>query len=276
MALASCTLARFGYEMLPWIATWQLDRHLSLDEAQRQLVSERLEALHAWHRQTQLPRYAKLVDTGLERLGPSVSADDMAGWRSLMLTQWADPAQRIAPDMADLALMLKPAQIDRLEKRLAEATADLRRKNLDAAPARRLESRIERWQERLQWLLGELSAAQARELRRLATQYPSDEAAWLEEREARNAKLIGLLRRIERERPGRGAAVGMCAEFLLGFWLSDDPARARRLEANAANGDRVSAIMLSAASASQREHMRTKLRDIEADFMRMIARANRT
>lgn len=274
--LAGCTVARLGYEMLPWFASWQLDRHLSLDDSQRQLVSARLEAIHAWHRQTQLPRYAKLVDTGLERLGPSVTAEDMAGWRTAMMAQWADPAERLAPDMADLALSLRPSQIDRLDKRLAEATAALRNKNLDAAPERRLEARIERWQDRLQWLLGDLNNSQVRELRRLAAQFPSDEAAWLEEREARNARLLKLLRAIERERPARDEVVRMCADFLVNFWRSDQPERAKRLEANAANGDRVSAMMISTATSAQREHLRTRLRDIEADFLRMIARAHRS
>ncbi len=273
--LGGCTAARFGYEMLPWFASWQINRHLSLDGSQRELVSDRLEALHAWHRQTQLPRYAKLVDAGLERLGPSVAPEDMAAWRSAMMAQWADPAQRLAPDMADLALTLRAAQIDRLEQRLAEATQDLRRKNLDADPERRLEARMERWQGRLQWLLGDLTAAQSAELRRLAARFPSDEAAWLEERQARNARLIALLRRIEREQPSRELAIASCRDFLEGFWRSDEPARAQRLEANAANGDRVSALMISSATASQREHMRNRLRDVEADFIRMISRANR-
>ena len=65
------------------------------------------------------------------------------------------------------------------------------------------------------------------------------------------------------------------SELLEGFWQSEDPERARRLAANAENGDRVAAAMLNTASRSQREHMRAKLGDIERDVLRMISRATR-
>lgn len=273
--LAGCTVARLGYEMLPWFAMWQLERHLSLDSAQRQLASERLDALHAWHRQTQMPRYAALIESGISRLDAPLTAADLSGWRAQMFSLWQAPAERIAPDLADLALMLRPAQIDRLERRLADSTAELRRKYLGGSETERLEARAERWQERMEWLLGDITAAQRAELRKIAAERPSDEAAWLDERQARNDRLVRLLRQIEAERPARDRAIALSRTFLEGFWQSDDPARARRLAANADNGDRVAAAMLNTASRSQRDHMRAKLRDIEQDVMRMMRRAAR-
>ncbi len=273
--LSGCTVARLGYEMLPWFAMWQLERHLSLDSAQRQLASERLDALHAWHRQTQMPRYAALIESGISRLDGPLSAADLSQWRAQMFALWQAPAERIAPDLADLALTLRPAQIDRLERRLADSTAELRRKYLGGTDADRLEGRIGRWQERMEWLLGDLTAAQRAELRKMASDRPSDEAAWLDERQARNERLVQLLRRIERERPAREAALEWSGAFLAGFWKSDDPARAARLAANADNGDQVAAAMINTATRSQRDHMRAKLRDVEQDVLRMMRRAAR-
>ena len=261
--------------MLPWFAGWQIDRHLSLDEAQRQLVNERLEAIHAWHRKTQLPRYAELVDQGLSGLGNEITPGEIAGLRARMFALWDEPARRLAGDLADLALTLRSPQIDRLERRLNDATAELRQKYLDGPLPKRVEARAERWQERMQWLLGDLKGAQTRELRRLAAEYPSDEAAWLEERQARNDRLVRMLRRIERDRPGREQAIVWAREFLEGFWKSEDPQRGRRLEANSANGDRVSAAMLNTATRAQREHMVKRLRDIEGDVLRMMGKAGR-
>lgn len=275
LLLAGCTVARLGYEMLPWFGLWQLERHLSLDSAQRSLASERLDSLHAWHRQTQMPRYAALVDQAVGQIDAPLSAGELASWRSQMFALWQAPAERIAPDLADLALTLRSAQIDRLERRLADSTAELRRKYLGGSAAERLEGRIERWQERMEWLLGDLTAQQRADLRRLAAEQPSDETAWLDERQARNARLVRLARRIERERPSREQAIAWSAAFLIGFWQSEDPERARRLAANADNGDRVAAAMLNTASRTQREHMRTKLSDIERDVMRMVGRAAR-
>lgn len=276
MLLAGCTVARLGYEMLPWFGLWQLERHLSLDSAQRGLANERLDSLHAWHRQTQMPRYASLIDNAVSRLDAPLTAADLGAWRAQMFALWQAPAERIAPDLAELALTLRPAQIDRLERRLADSTAELRRKTLGGSADERLEARAERWQERMEWLLGDLTAAQRAELRRLAAEQPSDEAAWLDERQARNERLVRLARRIAKERPSREQATAWSAALLAGFWQSEDPDRARRLAANAENGDRVAAAMLNTASRSQREHMRAKLGDIERDVLRMISRATRS
>jgi len=86
---------------------------------------------------------------------------------------------------------------------------------------------------------------------------------------------VALLRRIEREKPDRDRASRWCGEFLAGFWKSDDLERARRLEANAANGDRISALMLNTATSAQRAHLNTRLRDVESDVLRMVGRASR-
>ena len=271
--LAGCTVARLGYEMLPWFGLWQLERHLSLDSAQRHLSSERLDALHAWHRQTQMPRYAALIESGIGRIDQPLAASDLAAWRAQMFGMWHAPAQRIAPDLADLALTLRPAQIDRLERRLADSTAELRRKYLGGSEPDRLDARIGRWQERMEWLLGDLTAEQRTALRKLAAERPSDETAWLDERQARSDRLVRLLRRIESERPAREQAIVWSSAFLADFWQSDDPARARRLAANSENGDQVAAAMLNTATRAQRDHLRAKLRDIEQDVMRMVRRA---
>ncbi len=267
--VSGCTLTRFGYDMLPWLSMWQLDRHLDLDDAQRHLASKKLDALLAWHRQTQLPDYVRLLREAETQLGGAVEAQDIGRWRARVFELWNPVVDRLAPDLADLALTLRPAQIDRLDKRLSEGAHDLRRKYLEPGPQRRIEARAERWQERMDGFLGEVTSAQARELRRLAERYPSDEASWVEEREARGRDLVRLLRRIEHDKPSRERAIDWCRVYLADLWRSADQARRQRIEANNANGDRLVAMMIQGASRSQRAHLLHKLRGYEDDFARL-------
>jgi len=267
--LSGCTLTRFGYEMLPWLSMWQLDRHLDLDDAQRQLASRKLDALLGWHRQTQLPDYMRLLREAQSELSGSPEAHDIARWRARTFELWAPVADRLAPDLAELALSLRPAQIDRLEKRLNDGVHDLRRKYLESSTQRRIEARAERWQDRMDGFFGDVTNAQARELRRLAEQYPSDEASWVEEREARGSDLVRLLRRIEREKPSRDQATEWCHAYLAALWISADEARRRRIEANNANGDRLVAMMIHSANRTQRAHLLHQLRSYEDDFARL-------
>ncbi len=57
LAAAGCSLSKLGYEALPTLAQWEIDRYLDLDEQQREIVARRLDGLHRWHRNAQLPEY---------------------------------------------------------------------------------------------------------------------------------------------------------------------------------------------------------------------------
>ena len=88
---------------------------------------------------------SSVIDTAVSRLDAPLTATDLGAWRAQMFALWQAPAERIAPDLAELALTLRPAQIDRLERRLADSTAELRRKTLGGSADERLEARAERF-----------------------------------------------------------------------------------------------------------------------------------
>jgi hypothetical protein len=272
LALAGCTSTRLGYDWLPTLSMWQLNRYLSLDDAQRLMVGRRLDELHAWHRREQLPDYVRALQEWEQSLQSPVQAQTLALWRQRILIAWTPLAQQLAAPMAELALSLKPAQIDRLEARLADGSAELRDKYLPEDAARRIQARVDRWKKRMEFFLGDVSAEQLRALRRLAAEQPSDESSWMAEREARSRALVALLRRIEHERPAPALAQQWCAHYLDSLWASDDPARRARIEAANERTDQVSAFMISQASRAQRAHLIDKLRSYSSDFSLLAAR----
>lgn len=273
LLLVGCSTARLGYDWLPALTLWQLDRYLGLDEAQQQRTERRLEAVMDWHRRNELPGYAAFLTEAARRLDDesTVDAAVFEDWRSRVHTAWLALVPQLAPPLAELALSLRPAQIDRLEQRLANRTEELREEYLPDDARRRETARMDRWEARTESLLGEVSSAQQQALQRLARELPAFEHLWLSERDLRMAALVGLFRRIEQQRPSPAEASRWCEDYLAGMWRSPDPARQARLDAANRDADSVSLHMINQASREQRAHLQQKLRDYISDFTLLAA-----
>jgi len=266
----ACSSVRLGYDTMPLWLGWTIDRHLALDADQRHLVSARIDALHRWHRQTQLPAYAGFLKAIQWRLDDAIGPEDIGHWREHVLAAWTPIAERIAPDLAALALMLRPAQIERLARRLDESNQDLRREMLPDVGERRDAARAERVLERVRFFVGDLPAQEEAELRALAAALPSSEPDWLAEREARQRAVLELLHRIVRERPPPETAERWCREVLTGLWHHTDPVRREALVRSAVAGDALSASIL--ARPVQRDRLLARLRGFAEDFSVLAAR----
>ena len=269
LGLSACTMTRFGYELLPWLSMWRIERYIALNDAQRSAVSRRLDELHQWHRATQLPQYAAKLDEASAQMRVGLDPDQVGRWRDDVLGFWSPLADRLAPGLAVLALSLEPQQINRLARRLDREADELRAKYASADPVARTEARAQRWTERMETLLGKLEPAQRAEIRSLAERFPSDEATWVDERLARGRDFVELVRRVEREKPPLALAERWSRDYLQSLFESRDPERRARIAGNNRNGDRLTALMLNTASPAQRQHMVGVLRGYQNDFARL-------
>jgi hypothetical protein len=265
LAATSCSMAKFGYDTLPTWAQWQVQRYFDLDDAQRELVSRHLDDLHRWHRRSQLPQYVGFLQEVDDGLRTRVDAADIGRWRDRIGEAWAPVADRLAPGLAELALTLRPEQIERARKRLDERSEELRRDYLpEGKPSD--EARAERVVKRAEFFLGRLGRQQKRELEALAAALPATEETWLAERESRQRRFVALLNRIHREKPPRAEAVRWCREYLEGMWQPHDQRRRHRLDAAIAASDQLSAEMLARATPAQRAHLSKLVRGYAEDF----------
>lgn len=266
LAATSCSMARFGYDTLPTWAQWQAQRYFDLDEEQRELVGRHLDELHRWHRRSQLPQYVEFLREVDDGLRSPVDASAIGRWRDRIGEAWTPVAERLAPGLADLALTLRPEQIERARKRLDERSEELRREYLPDDGTSREEARAERVVKRAEFFLGRLGRQQKRELEALAAALPASEDTWLTERESRHRRFVALLNRIHRERPPRAEAVRWCRDYLVGMWQANDARRRHRMEAAIAASDQLSAEMLARATPAQRAHLSKLLRGYATDF----------
>ena len=95
--------------------------------------------------------------------------------------------------MAELALTLRPEQIDHLGKAIEKANRKTADEYRPADPVKRQEARYKRLVERTETFMGEVSAVQKQQIRASAAAMASSEDAWWQSRLARQKAVVDLL-----------------------------------------------------------------------------------
>lgn len=255
-------LPRLGYENLPMLATWRADSYLSLNAEQRALASRRIEAVHAWHRRTQLDDYATFLREVQQRLAAGdVDETQMRAWRIAALERLKPIAEQAAPGVAEVATTLGVEQLGRMRAEMQRDNDRVRREWMPAVRAERVEARAKRYVQRAELFLGPLTADQKQFARRFAADAPDTEDIWFAQRLGRQQDLLEVMERIRVERPDEATATRWMREHLMRYTqLRDGPDKAGA-ESSLASGDAMAAAMLARATPRQRQHLQRKLQE---------------
>lgn len=286
LAVAACSSLRLGYNNADTLVLYSLDRYFDLDDTQEKLARERVRALLAWHRSTQLADYAQVLDAAQRRLDASpatpLSADEVLALQGQMSARLLTLARQAAPDLALLARSLNAEQMAHFTDKLAADNARLRKEREQAvrrgdvsAEAQNAE-RIRRSLERARDWLGPLTREQEALVREAALRRPDGELRWLEERERRQQALVAVLERIRTEQLAPEAG----AELLNAYFseLAEPAASERRaavLGQRAANA-RLIAQLLNSATPEQKAALIKRLRGYAEDFTVLASQGARS
>jgi hypothetical protein len=259
----SCSMVKTGYENLPMLAMWRVGNYVPLNAEQRQLVSTRIEALHVWHRHSQLGDYLAMLQSIQRQVAEgSVDEPQIRRWRRELIERWAPIAEQAAPGIAEVAVTLRPAQIERLRSELGRGNDKLKRDWMPPDPAARLDARTRRIVERAEIFLGTLTERQRALVRQAAADLPpANEDLWLAQRVARQQDLVAVLERIASERPSPAVSRQWMHEHLMRYWRAVDPATEVAVELGMAANDTLMVALLAEATPAQRRHLHRKLQD---------------
>jgi len=278
LALAACSSLKLAYDNADTLLAYTFDRYFDLDEQQTALLRERLRAVHAWHRATQLADITELANQAVERLGTADAGTPIAAADITRLQQRAAAlarrlGTRVAPDLARLALTLRPEQIERCERQFAKDHLKTTEEVLPRPGHDTVDERARLWADRLETWLGRLSSAQLAAVREAVARNPDLAAAWVVEREQRRQDLLALLRRIEQTRPDVTTAASWFEEYFEQMTQPLDAARAARVAEQAQASAALMARLLNIASPDHREALANRLRGYAEDLTTLAARA---
>src|SRR5262245_22174693 len=109
--LAACSSLRLAYNNGDTLLYWWLDAYVDFDSEQKAEVKQDIGDFFRWHRKTQLQDYVQFLQKAQQQLrGNPTSADLMADYVDIRDRTEA-LLLRSAPDIAELALSLKPDQL---------------------------------------------------------------------------------------------------------------------------------------------------------------------
>ncbi|MFV8782329.1 DUF6279 family lipoprotein [Microbulbifer sp. SA54] len=153
---SGCSSVRLVYGHLDWWMDRKINSYLELEGAQKDLLQQRVDDFHRWHRQTQLPRYADFF----EQLATEVKDTSHIPARLKRIEKqvdeyWDNSVIMLSDLLLPLVYTLSEQQIDQLEENIQEEREKSLKKWDKAQKKREKEFRkqTERW-------LGDLTSEQ--------------------------------------------------------------------------------------------------------------------
>jgi len=193
--LSGCSAIRIGYNQADTLLAWMADDYFDLDPAQKQDFSARIERLLRWHRQEQLPDYARFL-TEIKQRGQRQLAPEDAHWMvEGAKSRFRTITRHGAKDAAEALATLTPDNIRALEKKFDEVNQKFAREyklngNVDA----RKRARLERTLKQLRDWAGSLTPAQEERISALNQAIPSTDALRHQDRQRRQKEFLALLK----------------------------------------------------------------------------------
>jgi hypothetical protein len=266
LLLAACSSLKLGYNNADTLLAYTLDSYLRLDGAQQQLARARIEALHRWHRDTQLGDYVLLLNDAQAKVAGPVTAAEVRQFNAGVNRLLAAIGDRAAADLAELAATLRPEQVERLAGRLERDTSKARRELVRFAGAESLEQRVDAAVERAENWLGRLTPAQRELIRERLSRRPQAQEFWLQERERRQRELVALVARIGEAQPAPEVAAAWFREYFAQLDEPREPQRRAELARLRQDNAELIADLLDSATPAQRAALARKLRGYAADL----------
>lgn len=267
LALAGCSAIKLAYNNLPEVSYWWLDRYVDFTEGQSLQVREELSRLQRWHRSQELGRYADLLRRAEQLAGSEVTAAQACALVDEGRARVQALADQARPALASIAASVQAPQLSQLARRYEHTNEEYRRDWIDVSPARRLERRLEQYEDRLEFFYGRLTETQRLWLRQQLLASSFDARLVMAERQRRQADVLQVLRSL----PGLGAAQAQqqVAALLERLQRSPDPASRRHQDLLAQEGCRIVAGIHQQSTPQQRAQAQKRLRAYQQDLIEL-------
>jgi hypothetical protein len=258
---AGCSTIRFTYNHGDTLLYYWLNAYIDIDSDQSDWVKKDIDNLFQWHRTTQLRDYAGLLTKMQRQLGDgNVSQDELlADYRDIK-ARTELLAFKALPQLADLAMGIKPDQISQMEKKFAKNNADFRKKFMSGSVQDQQEARFDLW-------FGGFSRDQEAALRKASDARPLDNDIWLQERTLRQKKIVALLRRVQGEKLNKEQTMSAIHNLLREmFDRMDAPDRKAFFDAYVDNTAKFIMTAVRLTTPEQKAHAQKRMQGWISDF----------
>jgi hypothetical protein len=270
--LAGCSMLRLGYANGENLLYWRLSEYIDFNDKQISRVRADLENFFAWHRKTQLQKYAHSLTQVRQQLQRETTASHVLVELAALKKHLFSMIDYVLPRMADMALSLESFQIDYLEQKFTDANEKYRKENLSGTIEDRQRSRYRKVLKQAEYWFGDFSAEQRAHIRAASDARPLDNALLLEERTRRQREFIALLRTIRNERPSREEAMSMLLSYAMRvFEGGTHTENGAFFDASRQSMAEMIAVIVNVATPEQKAHAEQRLQSVANDCLALAA-----
>jgi predicted secreted protein len=270
--LPGCNALKLAYNAAPTAGYWWLDSYLDFDSVQAARLRDELDGLQRWHRSTQLPEYARL----LQRAQRLVAQEQIQPAEACTLL---DDARRAIGDIAvpagsgtaNLVESLTPAQLAHLQAKYAKSNAEFHKEWIAISPQQVREKRFDKALERAERVYGRLDEAQRTVMREQLALSSFDAALQQAERMRRQQDTLQVLRELVATKATPEQAATALRSLFDRYRESPDPALRAYAQRQFDEGCRSFAAAHATATPAQREHAVQRLASYERDVRDLAA-----
>lgn len=272
--LAACSSLKLAYNNGDTLLYWWLDNYVDFEDDQRPEVKKDIDNLFRWHRKTQLQDYIHVLQKAQRQLqGNPTPADLLADYNDVRARTQA-LLLKAAPDIADLALSLKPEQLEQMEKKFAKNNAEFRKKNMKGDKDDQNKYRYKKSMEQFELWFGNFSGEQKDIIRQASDARPLDNNIWLDERMRRQRNVLALARKIVEEKPPREQAIAQIQALIRDtFSRLDNSERKPFFDAYTHSTIELVHTVIRIATPEQKAHAHKRMQGWIQDFSALAAEA---
>jgi hypothetical protein len=172
----------------------QIDRYFQVDSQQKAFLKQQLKQFLAWHRQAELPLYAKLLSELKTKAQDGVTQEELEWAFAQFEARRRESFLYLLPKAAAFFTTLQPQQLDYFEKEFVKAVPPEQPALSDFDRQRRLEERAQKTIDKMEDWFGRLTDGQIFRIQNLSFALPDVKQEWIDYRETRRREFVTFLR----------------------------------------------------------------------------------
>jgi len=192
--LSACSGLQIGYRHADIYLVWKANAYFDLDKPQEAMVKGEIASALNWHRQSELPEYARLLETVQTKLKGNITREDAVWFDNQVRTLTRKSIERLAIDGAPALVTVTPAQIAEMEQKLVKDNESFFDKYARGTVDKQKARRVTRFIDSAEHWVGSLNDKQRAAIKAIAAESPTRYGLQLEERRRVQREFAALLR----------------------------------------------------------------------------------
>lgn len=267
LCCSGCSTISLGYNHADWILRYSINDYTSFNTAQREQIHQQVDDYLRWHRKNVLPGYIATLQHIDEAVNQQegMMVGDVLRLRAESASLYQLTMEPMFQPAAHILGSLDSEQLAELADNFAKRDGKQRKLMLQGSEQNMLAARAERDVELVGKLFGTLSFEQEKKITEMSLHIPFATRAFLEQREAKHAKMLALLK----EKAGEDQLAALFQQWLSKPEDSRTPQQQQVIDAYENAMNEMTVQIIAMLTARQKRHLTEEITSIVDDFKKL-------